>query len=254
MHMMKDAFDFSGKVALVTGSSRGLGAGMVAAFGRFGARCVVNYVDDAEGRNKADAERVAADLPEGSVIQCNVGSLEQVGAMMEQVKKDFGGLDILINNAGVLQDRTIKKMTSEEWETVLRVNLTGAFNCIQQAAPILRPGGRIVNISSVSGQLGFFGQANYAASKAGLMALTKVAARELARQQITVNAIAPGFIDTEMSRSMPEEVAKQFLAQVPVGRYGHVDDVVFPVLFLCSRYAEYITGQVLHVSGGFYMG
>jgi 3-oxoacyl-[acyl-carrier protein] reductase len=254
MDMMKDAFDFSGKVALVTGSSRGIGAGMVAAFGRLGARCVVNYVDDAEGRNKADAERVAADLPEGSVIQCNVGSLEQVGAMMEQVKKDLGRLDILINNAGVLQDRTIKKMTLEEWETVLRVNLTGAFNCIQQATPILRPGGRIVNISSVSGQLGFFGQANYSASKAGLMALTKVAARELARQQITVNAIAPGFIDTEMSRSMPEEVAKQFLAQVPVGRYGHVDDVVFPVLFLCSRYAEYITGQVIHVSGGFYMG
>jgi 3-oxoacyl-[acyl-carrier protein] reductase len=254
MGMMKDAFDFSGKVALVTGSSRGIGASMVAAFARLGARCVVNYVTDAEGRNKADAERVAADLPEARVIQCNVGNPEQVGAMMEQVKKELGGLDILINNAGVLQDRTIKKMTLEEWETVLRVNLTGAFTCIQQAAPILRPAGRVVNISSVSGQLGFFGQANYSASKAGLMALTKVAARELARQQITVNAIAPGFIDTEMSRSMPEEVAKQFLAQVPVGRYGNVDDVVFPVLFLCSRYASYITGQVIHVSGGFYMG
>ena len=113
--------------------------------------------------------------------------------------------------------------------------------------------GHIVNVSSVSGQLGFFGQANYSASKAGLMALTKVAARELAKQQITVNAIAPGFIATEMSRGMPEEVAKQFLAQVPAGRYGKVDDVVFPVLFLCSRYAAYITGQVIHVSGGFYM-
>jgi 3-oxoacyl-[acyl-carrier protein] reductase len=165
----------------------------------------------------------------------------------------LGGLDILVNNAGVLHDRTIKKMTLEEWETVLGVNLTGAFNCIQQAIPILRPGGRIVNVSSVSGQLGFFGQANYSASKAGLMALTKVAARELARQNITVNAIAPGFIDTEMSRGMPEDVTKQFLAQVPVGRFGKVEDVVYPVLFLCSRYAEYITGQILHVSGGFYM-
>jgi 3-oxoacyl-[acyl-carrier protein] reductase len=135
----------------------------------------------------------------------------------------------------------------------LRVNLTGAFNCIQQATPILRSGGRIVNVSSVSGQLGLFGQANYAASKAGLMALTKVAARELARQQVTVNAVAPGFIATDMSRGMPEEVAKQFLAQVPAGRYGKVDDVVFPVLFLCSRYAEYITGQIIHVSGGFFM-
>ncbi len=250
---MKDAFDFSGKTALVTGSSRGIGAGILTAFGQLGARCAVNYVADANGRNKAEAERVAAALPGAAVIQCNVGNPDQVGRMMEQVKNDFGGLDILVNNAGILQDRTIKKMSSEDWESVLRVNLTGAFNCIQQAAPILRLGGRIVNVTSVSGQLGFFGQANYSASKAGLMALTKVAARELAKQQITVNATALGFIDTEMSRGMPEDVARQFLAQVPAGRYGKVDDVVFPVLFLCSRYAAYITGQVIHVSGGFFM-
>src|SRR5262245_52104639 len=244
MNTMKDPFDFSGKVALVTGSSRGIGAAMITAFGQLGARCVVNYVADAEGRNKTDAERVAAALPDARVTQCDVGNPEQVSAMIEQVKSDFGGLDILVNNAGILRDRTLKKMTLEEWEAVLRVNLTGAFHCIQQTIPILRPGGRIVNVSSVSGQLGFFGQANYSASKAGLMALTKTAARELARQSITVNAIAPGFIDTEMSRGMPEDVTKQFLAQVPIGRFGKVEDVVYAVLFLCSRYTEYITGQI----------
>jgi NAD(P)-dependent dehydrogenase (short-subunit alcohol dehydrogenase family) len=135
----------------------------------------------------------------------------------------------------------------------LRVNLTGAFHCIQHALPILRPSGRIVNLASVSGQLGLFGQANYAASKAGLIALTKVAAREFARQQITVNAIAPGFIDTEMTRGLPEDVVKKALASVPVGHFGEIADVVNAALFLCSSEAGYITGQVLNVNGGFFM-
>src|SRR6266550_2541540 len=146
---MKDAFDFSGKVALVTGSSRGIGAGIIATLGQLGARCVVNYVADAAGCNKADADRVATALGDAPVMQCDVGDPEQVRGMVEQVNEQLGGLDILVNNAGVLQDRTIKRMTLEEWETVLRVNLTGAFNCIQHATPILRSGGRIVNISSV---------------------------------------------------------------------------------------------------------
>lgn len=250
---MSDDYDFSSKVVLVTGSSRGIGAGMITAFGQRGARCAVTYVADREGRNKTDAERVAATLPNARVIQCDVADPAQVAGMMKTIQEHFGGLDVLVNNAGILQDRSIKKMAFEEWEKVLRVNLTGAFNCIQQAIPLLRSDGRIVNISSVSGQLGFFGQANYASSKAGIMALSKVAARELAKTRITVNAIAPGFINTEMSRGMPEAVTKQFISQIPVGHFGEVDDIVYAVLFLCSSAARYITGQILHVNGGFYM-
>src|SRR5439155_23339514 len=168
-------------------------------------------------------------------------------------QKEWGGIDILVNNAGILKDRTLKKMSMEEWDSVIRINLTGTFNCLQKAATILRSGGRMVNISSVSGQIGIFGQANYAASKAGIIALTKVAAREFARQQITVNAVAPGFINTEIHRGMPEETTKQFLSQIPLGYFGEVQDIVEAVLFLCSADARYITGQVLHVNGGFYM-
>jgi 3-oxoacyl-[acyl-carrier protein] reductase len=182
-----------------------------------------------------------------------VGNPEQISAMMEQVKSDFGGLDILVNNAGILQDRTIKKMTLEEWETVLRVNLTGAFNCIQQAIPILRPGGRIVNVSSVSGQLGFFGQANYSASKAGLMALTKTAARELAKQNITVNAIAPGFIDTEMTSTLTDQQREEIMKIVALGRTGKPEDIAPAAVFLASDEAAYITGHVLTVDGGLVM-
>lgn len=255
---MSEPFDIAalrGKVVLVTGSSRGIGAGMIGAFARCGARCVINYVEDPAGRNRADAEQVAAGTPAGAstIIQCDVASDEQVARMFEQIAQQFGGLDILVNNAGILRDRTLKKMTPADWSAVLQVNLTGAFHCLHHAAGLLRAGGSVVNVSSVSGILGIFGQANYASSKAGLIALTKVAARELARQQITVNAVAPGFVDTEMSRTMPEEVTRRFLEQVPLGRFGQIDDIVNAVLFLCSPFARYITGQVIHVNGGFCM-
>ena len=246
-------YDFTGKVALVTGSSRGIGEGIVRALGERGARCVVNHVADPDGKNRADAEAVAASLENGVCIECDVGDAEQVTAMMSRIARDCGGLDILVNNAGILRDRTIRKMSDDEWESVLRVNLTGAFHCIQSALPILRAGGRIVNVASVSGQLGMFGQANYAASKAGLIAFTKVAARELARQQITVNAVAPGFIETEMTRELPEDAVQRALAALPLGHFGGIADVVNAALFLCSAEAGYITGQVLNVNGGFFM-
>src|SRR6266568_1872693 len=251
---MKDPLDFSGKVALVTGSSRGIGAATIQAFGECNAKCVVNYVADPDGKNKADAQKVAQTLADPLVIECDVSDATQVESMMMEIGDKRGGLDVLVNNSGVIRDRTMKKMTLEEFESVVRVNLTGTFNVIQKAMPVLRNGGRVINMSSVSGQMGLFGQANYSSSKAAIIALTKVSARELARQNITVNAIAPGFIDVGMSKGMSDEVTENFKKQIPLGRLGDVREIVDAALFLASPMASYITGNVLNVNGGFYMG
>ncbi len=251
---MSDPLDFTGKIVLVTGSSRGIGAEMIKAFGQRGAQCVVNYVADTQGQNKTDAMNVAAELGEPLVIECDVTQPQQVEAMMQQIHEQRGGLDVLVNNSGIISDRTIKKLSLDDFESVIRVNLIGTFVVTQKAAAILRTGGRIINLSSVSGQMGLFGQANYSSSKAGIIALTKVSAREFARQNITVNAIAPGFIDVGMSKGMPEEVAQNFIKQIPLGRLGDVSEIVNAALFLASPMASYITGHVLNVNGGFYMG
>jgi 3-oxoacyl-[acyl-carrier protein] reductase len=251
---MANPLDFTGKVVLVTGSSRGIGAEMIKAFGAHGAECVVNYVADAHGQNKTDAMNVANELVEPLLIECDVTQPQQVEAMMKQIQDRHGGLDILVNNSGIISDRTIRKMSLDDFESVVRVNLTGTFIVTQKAATILRVGGRIVNLSSVSGQMGLFGQANYSSSKAAIIALTKVSAREFARENITVNAIAPGFIDVGMSKGMPEEVAQNFIKQIPLGRLGDVSEIVNAALFLASPMASYITGHVLNVNGGFYMG
>jgi 3-oxoacyl-[acyl-carrier protein] reductase len=251
---MKDPLDFSGKVVLVTGSSRGIGAEMIKAFGKRGAQCVVNYVADTQGQNKTDATSLAKELEAPLVIECDVTQPGQIESMMTEIGAKRGGLDILVNNSGIIHDRTIKKMSMEEFESVVRVNLIGTFTITQKAAAILRSGGRIVNLSSVSGQMGLFGQANYSSSKAAIIALTKVSAREFARQNITVNAIAPGFIDVGMSKGMSEEVTANFIKQIPLGRLGGVNEIVDAVLFLASPMASYITGHVLNVNGGFYMG
>jgi 3-oxoacyl-[acyl-carrier protein] reductase len=251
---MSDPLDFTGKIVLVTGSSRGIGAEMIKAFGQRGAQCVVNYLQDAQGQNKADAMKVADALVDPLVIDCDVTQPQQVEAMMKRIQELRGGLDILVNNSGIINDRTIKKLTLDDFENVIRVNLAGTFVVTQKAAPILHGGGRVINMSSVSGQMGLFGQANYSSSKAGIIALTKVSAREFARQNITVNALAPGFIDVGMSKGMPEEVAQNFIKQIPLGRLGEAHEIVDAALFLASPMASYITGQVLNVNGGFYMG
>jgi len=251
---MNDLLDFTGKVILVTGSSRGIGAEIIKTFGKRGAQCVVNYVADPQGENKTDATNVANELKEPLVIQCDVTQPGQVESMMMEIGDKRGGLDILVNNSGIISDRTIKKMPIQDFETVVRVNLTGTFIVTQKAAAILRNGGRIVNLSSVSGQMGLFGQANYSSSKAAIVALTRVSAREFARQNITVNAIAPGFIDVGMGKGMPEEVTQNFIKQIPLGRFGDVSEIVNAALFLASPMASYVTGHVLNVNGGFYMG
>ena len=251
---MTDPLDFTGKVVLVTGSSRGLGAAMIKAFGERGAQCVINFISDPDGKNKADAQEVAGALKDPLVVDCDVTRPEQVEAMMSEITDKFGGLDILVNNSGIIRDRTIRKLTLGEFESVVRVNLTGTFNVTQKAGPILRPAGRIINLSSVSGQMGLFGQANYSSSKAAIIALTKVSAREFARQQITVNAIAPGFIDVGMSKGMPDEVTENFKKQIPLGRLGDAHEIVDAALFLASPMASYVTGHVLNVNGGYYMG
>lgn len=250
---MEEAFELAGKVALVTGGSRGIGAAIARRLARRGARVIVNYVEDSAGVNLADANRVAQEIKSAAVLGADVGDNDEVAGMFERITLDIGSLDILINNAGILRDRTIKKMTDFEWESVLKVNLTGAFHCIHHAIPLLRPASRIVNISSVNALVGLFGTANYASAKAGLLALTKTAARELARDGTTVNAVAPGFVDTEMTRTMPPDVTQSLVKQIPLGRMAGVDDIACAVGFLCSPEAGYITGQVIHVNGGYLM-
>jgi len=248
---MKDPLDFFDRVVLVTGSSRGIGAEMIKAFGKRGAKCIVNYFTDSQGQNKADADAVAKELKDPLLIDCDVTQPAQAEAMMKQIQDRHGGLDILVNNSGIIRDRTIKKMSLEEFESIVRVNLTGTFNVTQKAMPILRAGGRVINMSSVSGQMGLFGQANYSSSKAAIIALTKVSAREFARRDITVNAIAPGFIDVGMSKGMPDEVTENFKKQIPLGRLGEAREIVDAALFLASPMSSAITGEVLYVDCGY---
>jgi 3-oxoacyl-[acyl-carrier protein] reductase len=244
-------FDFTGRVVLVTGSSRGIGASTLSAFANAGATCVLHYWDDPAGENRADATKLIEELGRNVYLEsADVREADQVEAMMGRAKAKHGGLDILVNNAGIIRDRTLKKMTLDEWHAVIQTNLTGVFHCCKYGAEILRDGGRIVSISSIAGILGFHGQTNYAAAKAGVIGITRVLAKELARRKITVNAIAPGVIQTAMLGEVKPDVQAEYLKQIPMGRLGKPEDIANAILFLASEESDYITGHVLPVTGG----
>src|SRR5437879_6045652 len=230
-------YDYSNKVVLVTGSSRGMGAGILEAFARAGAVCLLNYVDDPAGQNRRDAEETAERLRQHKatvhLLEADVSRYDAVEALMKRVVEVASGLDVLVNNAGILRDRTVKKMTLAEWDAVLQTNLDGVFYCSKLGAEVLRDGGRIVNVASISGVVGFHGQANYAAAKAGVIALTKVMAKELARRGITVNAVAPGVIQTPMLGGLKPEVLAEYEKQLTAGRIGRPADVA-PAVLLCT--------------------
>ncbi|MCZ7362514.1 MAG: beta-ketoacyl-ACP reductase [Candidatus Methanoperedens sp.] len=275
-----------GKVALVTGGSRGIGQGIALRLAEEGADIAINYQstrDQAETLSKLidqmsmidefDRLSLKIDLMETKenakevselidsmgkhsiICQANVNDFEQVNRMRDEVVKQFGRIDILVNNAGIVRDKSFVKMTPQMWTEVLSVNLDGAFYCTKAVIEgmLERKYGRIVNISSVIGRMGNRGQANYAASKAGLIALSQTLAKEFAGKGITVNAVAPGFIETDMLKSVPKEIMGKILAQIPLGRLGKPSEVAGAVAYLVSEDGDYITGQVIDINGGLYI-
>ncbi|PWB54244.1 MAG: beta-ketoacyl-ACP reductase [Candidatus Methanoperedenaceae archaeon] len=275
-----------GKVALVTGGSRGIGKAISLRMAEEGADVVINYQNKKEPAetvsklidmmgmadelekfafkiNRMDNKEYAKEYSKkldaiekhSYICQANVSNFEQVKKMQEEVIKEFGKLDILINNAGIVRDKSFVKMTSDMWDDVMHVNLDGTFYCTKAfiEGMLERKFGRIINISSVVGRMGNFGQANYTASKAGMIGLTKALAKEFAGKGVTVNAIAPGFIETDMVKGVPDEVMNKILSKIPLGRLGKASEVAGTVAFLASKEGDYITGQVIDINGGLYI-
>ncbi|MDQ6826105.1 MAG: beta-ketoacyl-ACP reductase [Candidatus Eremiobacteraeota bacterium] len=243
-----------GKVALVTGSSRGIGSAIATELARCGAHAIINYV-----RGKESAELVVQNIKEagGSARSASgdVSDPDSVKSMVDRIMEEDGHIDILVNNAGILRDRTFKKMSLADWHEVISTNLTSVMLTCHAVVPVMlaQDGGRIVNISSFVGQMGNFGQANYSAAKAGIIGFTKSLAIELAKNNIMVNAVCPGFVNTEMWRSVPEPIQQKILERIPMHRVAEPDEVARGVRFLVTE-ADYMTGQSLNINGGIYMG
>jgi NAD(P)-dependent dehydrogenase (short-subunit alcohol dehydrogenase family) len=283
---MSEKASLEGKVALVTGASRGIGRAIALRLAEEGADVAINYqvskeqaekvaqlVDQTgvikhtyrlyrliEHMEKSDDAKEVSDAIDAKgkhtcIVQADVDDFEQVLRMRDEVVRELGKIDILVNNAGITRDKSFVKMTPEMWSEVLSVNLTGPFYCTKAVIDgmIERKWGRIVNISSVIGRMGNFGQSNYAASKAGLIGLTKTLAKEFASKGITVNAIAPGYVGTDMVRSVPKEILDKIIAQIPLGRLGEPEEVAGAVAYLVSEDGAYITGQVIDLNGGLYI-
>lgn len=241
------------RVVVITGASRGIGRSIALAFAGAGAKIV------AAATTKEGCQKLVDELTQQGVeaiaVQCNVAVAEDADKLIDTAVEKFGAVDILVNNAGITKDGLLLRMKEDDWDAVMSVNLKGAFLCTKAASKVMgkQRYGRIINITSVVGQMGNAGQANYCASKAGMIGLTKSNARELAKRNITVNAVAPGFIVTDMTENLPEKVKQELTAQIPVERLGSGEDIANAVLFLASDNSSYITGQVLSVNGGMYM-
>lgn len=246
--MLKD------KIAVVTGASRGIGRGIALALAREGATVIINYNGSEQKANEV-VKLIEENGGKAVAMQCDVSNFQQSGEFFAEVIKTYGGIDILVNNAGITKDNLLMKMSEEDFMDVIQINLAGTFNGIKHVtrAMMKKRCGRIINISSVSGVIGNMGQANYSASKAGVIGLTKATARELSSRGITVNAVAPGFVETEMTEVLSDAVKETAVKSIPLGKFGQVEDIAETVVFLASDKAKYITGQVICVDGGMAM-
>ncbi len=243
-----------GKSAIVTGGSLGIGSAIALDLAENGASVAINYRKHADEAN-AIVEKIKGMGRKGLAVQADVSSFEDAGRMVQKVREELGGIDILVCNAGVNRDGVIWKMDEEQWDTVLDIDLKGCFNYARHAAPVFKEqgGGKIVNITSINGLRGKFGQSNYSAAKAGVIGFTKALARELGRYSVNVNAVAPGLIETDMVKQAPDKVKEMALAEIVLGRMGKPEEVAWVVTFLCSERARHITGHVISVDGGQYI-